>query len=56
MAVYEYECQACQQRFEIQQPMHDYERLREDPPACPGCGQKQTRQVVSLFSCKPAAG
>ncbi len=54
MAVYEYECQACQRRFEIQQPMHDYERLREDPPACPGCGQKQTRQVVSLFSCKPA--
>jgi putative FmdB family regulatory protein len=54
MAVYEYECEACQQRFEIQQPMRDYERLKEDPPACPGCGEKRTRQVVSLFTCKPA--
>jgi putative FmdB family regulatory protein len=56
MAVYEYECQACHQRFEIQHPMHDYEQLKGDPPACPGCGKKQTRQVVSLFSCKPATG
>jgi len=30
MAVYEYECEACHQRFEIQQPMRDYERLKED--------------------------
>ena len=56
MPVYEYECQACHQRFEIQQPMHDYEQLKGDPPACPDCGKKQTRQVVSLFSCKPATG
>jgi putative FmdB family regulatory protein len=56
MAVYEYECQACHRRFEIQLPMHEYERLKGDPPACPGCGEKQTRQVVSLFSCKTPAG
>jgi putative FmdB family regulatory protein len=56
MAVYEYECEACRQRFEVKRPMQEYERLRSDPPACPGCGQKQTRQVVSLFSCKPPTG
>jgi len=54
MAVHEYECQACHQRFEITQPMHEYERLKEQPPTCPGCGEQQTRPVVSLFSCKPA--
>ena len=56
MAVYEFECQACHERFEVKQPMHESERLRSDPPACPGCGKKQTRQVVSLFSCKPPTG
>ena len=36
MAVYEYECQACQRRFEIQQPMHDYERLKRGSAGLPG--------------------
>jgi putative FmdB family regulatory protein len=55
MAVYEYECQACGQRFEVTAPMSEYERLKKEPPACPGCGKQQTQQVVSLFSCKPAS-
>ena len=55
MAVYEYECQACGQRFEVTAPMSEYERLKKEPPACPGCGKQQTQQVVSHFSCKPAS-
>jgi putative FmdB family regulatory protein len=55
MAVYEYECQACGQRFEVTVPMSQYERLKTEPPACPACGKQQTQQVVSLFSCKPAS-
>lgn len=55
MAVYEYECQACGQRFEVTVPMSQYERLKNEPPPCPGCGKADTRQAVSLFSCKPAS-
>jgi putative FmdB family regulatory protein len=53
MAVYEYACQACGHRFEIKVPMSEYERLKREPPTCPACGKPETRQLVSLFSCKP---
>jgi putative FmdB family regulatory protein len=55
MAVYEYECQACGNRFEVTRPMSQYDRLKSEPPPCPACGKAETRQVVSLFSCKPAS-
>ncbi len=55
MAVYEYECQACGKRFDVTVPMSQYERLKNEPPTCPSCGKQQTRQAVSLFSCKPAS-
>jgi putative FmdB family regulatory protein len=55
MAVYEFQCQACGHRFEIKAPMSEHERLKQEPPACPGCGKRETRQAVSLFSCKPAS-
>ena len=55
MAVYEYECQACGKRFEVTLPMSQYDRLKSDPPPCPACGKADTRQAVSLFSCKPAS-
>ena len=53
MAVYEFECQACHERFEVSAPMTEHDRLKEQPPACPKCGQRQSRQLTSLFSCKP---
>jgi putative FmdB family regulatory protein len=53
MAVYEFECQACHERFEVSAPMTAHDRLKEQPPACPKCGQRQSRQLTSLFSCKP---
>jgi putative FmdB family regulatory protein len=52
MAVYEFECQACGERFELSVPISQHDRLKEDPPACPKCGGKQTQQMVSMFSCK----
>jgi putative FmdB family regulatory protein len=56
MAVYEFECQACGKRFELSVPMHEHDRLRDKPPACPQCGKTETHQTVSVFSCKtPAA-
>jgi putative FmdB family regulatory protein len=56
MALYEFECKACGKRFELSVPMHDHDRLRDKPPACPQCGKTETHQTVSVFSCKtPAA-
>jgi putative FmdB family regulatory protein len=55
MAVYEFSCQACGERFEVTAPMSEHERLTREPPACPACGKKETQQVVSLFSCRPAS-
>ncbi|HZU16104.1 MAG TPA: zinc ribbon domain-containing protein [Candidatus Dormibacteraeota bacterium] len=52
MAVYEFECQACGERFELSLPISQHDRLKDDPPECPKCKGKQTRQVVSMFSCK----
>ncbi len=54
MAIYEFECQACGKRFEISVPMHEHDRIRAQPPRCPECGKTETRQLVSLFGCKPA--
>ncbi len=52
MAVYEFECQACNERFEITMPISEHDKLKEQPPACPKCGKLETRQLVSSFSCK----
>jgi putative FmdB family regulatory protein len=56
MAVYEFECAGCGERFEISKPMGDHDRLKEQPPACPKCGQTNTHQLVSLFGCKTPSG
>jgi putative FmdB family regulatory protein len=53
MAVYEFECQDCGERFEVTVPIKEHDRLKESPPACPTCGKQQTRQLASMFSCKP---
>jgi len=56
VATYDFECQACGERFELNMPMSQHDRLKDDPPACPACGKTETRQVVSLFSCKIPSG
>ena len=55
MAMYEYECQACGERFEVRASMSEHDTWKEQPPACPKCGKVETRQLVSNFSCKPPA-
>ena len=56
MAVYEFECAACGERFEVQRPMSEHDRLKEQAPLCPKCGRTETRQLVSVFNCKTSGG
>jgi putative FmdB family regulatory protein len=56
MAVYEFECRDCAKRFELSMSMSEHDRLKSEPPACPECGKHDTRQLVSLFSCKTPSG
>jgi putative FmdB family regulatory protein len=56
MAVYEFECAACGERFEVQRPMSEHGHLKEQAPTCPTCGKTDTRQLVSVFSCKTPSG
>jgi putative FmdB family regulatory protein len=56
MAMYEFECADCGERFEVNRLMAEHDRLREQPPACPKCGKTHTRQLVSLFGCKTPSG
>jgi putative FmdB family regulatory protein len=53
MATYEFECQACGRRFELSMPMTEHDHLKQKAPACPGCGKRKTRQLVSMFNCPP---
>jgi putative FmdB family regulatory protein len=56
MAVYEFECLGCGERFELSVPMSQHDKLKSDPPACPKCSGKETQQLVSMFSCKTPSG
>jgi len=56
MAMYEFECPACGERFQVTVPMHEHDRLKEQPPTCPKCGQQHAQQVVSHFECKTPSG
>ena len=55
MASYEFECQACHERFQVTVPMSEHDALKAHPPVCPKCASGDTRQLVSLFSSKPAS-
>ena len=55
MASYEFECQACSEHFQVTAPMSEREKLKTNPPTCPKCASHDTRQLVSLFSSKPAS-
>ena len=52
MAVYEFECQSCGERFEVRMGISEHDRTKDQPPACPKCGKRETRQLVSSFNCK----
>jgi putative FmdB family regulatory protein len=56
MAVYEFECESCGERFEVSAPVKEHDRLKEQPPECPKCGERQTRQQVTMFGCKTPSG
>jgi putative FmdB family regulatory protein len=56
MAVYEFECAKCGERFEVQLAMSEHDRLKEHAPTCPTCGTTDTHQLVSVFSCKTSNG
>jgi putative FmdB family regulatory protein len=56
MAVYEFECRDCGKRFEVSRPISEHDQLRQEPPACPECGKRDTHQLVSLFGCKTPSG
>ncbi len=52
MAIYEFECQDCGKRFDLTMAISEHDRVKEQPPACPDCGKRETRQLASTFSCK----
>jgi len=52
MATYEFECRECGRRFDLTMAMSEHDRLKEQPPACPECGARDTSQLASTFSCK----
>jgi putative FmdB family regulatory protein len=56
MASYEFECHACSERFQVTVPMSEHDGLKAQPPICPKCASHDTRQLVSMFSSKPASG
>jgi putative FmdB family regulatory protein len=56
MAVYEFECKDCGERFQVTEAMREHDRLKAEPPKCPKCGQRQTRQLVTAFTCKTPSG
>jgi len=46
MPVYEYQCARCGERFSLLQPMS----APREGNACPRCGARQTRRLISSFS------
>ena len=52
MAIYEFECKGCGNRFEVSVPISQHDHLKQQPPVCPKCGKTEVRQLVSIFSSK----
>ncbi|MFH1383228.1 MAG: zinc ribbon domain-containing protein [Chloroflexota bacterium] len=51
MPVYEYKCNACGEKFEIQRSMCDSDKETK----CPKCGSKDCQKVYSLSGQNPAS-
>ena len=57
MAIYEFECTACGERFEVTRPMSQHEELKEKAPTCPKCGKPTSRELAPLVGYKtPSSG
>ena len=46
MALYEYRCAECEERFDLMRPMS----AADEPAACPECGSEDSRRVISNFA------
>jgi len=46
MALYEYKCADCEERFELMRPMS----AADDPAECPECGSGEAMRVISSFA------
>jgi putative FmdB family regulatory protein len=46
MALYEYKCAGCEDRFDLMRPMSD----ADEPAECPECGSTESRRVISNFA------
>src|SRR5215211_4201281 len=46
MALYEYKCAGCEDRFDLMRPMSD----ADEPAKCPECGSTESRRVISNFA------
>ncbi|MBI3893751.1 MAG: zinc ribbon domain-containing protein [Candidatus Wallbacteria bacterium] len=51
MPIYEYNCAACENRFELLVPISE----ASVTPACPSCKSPETRKLLSLFA-SPSPG
>jgi putative FmdB family regulatory protein len=57
MAIYEFECTACGERFEVTKAMSQHDALKQHPPACPKCGKTETHELAPLVGYKtPSSG
>ncbi len=46
MALYEYKCFDCEERFELMRPMSK----ADEPAKCPECGGTESRRMISNFA------
>ena len=46
MALYEYKCAGCEERFDLMRSMS----AADDPAECPDCGSAESRRVISNFA------
>ena len=46
MALYEYKCAGCEDRFDLMRPMS----AADEPAECPECGSIESRRVISNFA------
>jgi putative FmdB family regulatory protein len=46
MALYEYKCADCEERFDLMRPMS----AADEPAPCPECGSGDSRRVISNFA------
>jgi putative FmdB family regulatory protein len=46
MALYEYKCAECEERFDLMRPMS----AADDVAECPECGSEDSRRVISNFA------